>query len=92
MRHRPPPAYLRANRVRSPEQDVECENISLFITVVLTIPLDLVAIALARGDTLHRVYALMVAVSTVGYIVLGVIRHLTVLPPPDPPRVKKQDA
>lgn len=84
MRRRPP-AYLRANRVRSPEQEVQSERISLFTTLVLTIPLILVTIALIRGDTLHRVYALMVATSTIGYIVLAVIRHLTVLPPPNPP-------
>ena len=78
-----PAKYMDPGRVRSPEQDRTCENITLFITLVLSIPLDVVAIALAQQpDTLHQIYGLMVAVSTIGYIAMAVIRHLTVLPPP----------
>jgi len=70
-------------RTRSLDQEVHCEHLSTFGTVVLTVPLFTVAAAmLYAGDFLHVVYALMSAVPAVGFIALALLRERTVLPAP----------
>jgi len=68
---------------RTLDQDATCEHISTFATLMLTIPLGVVALAmLTVGDYLHVVYAAGVAFPAVGFIALAVIRERTVLPRP----------
>jgi len=87
------PHYLDElpGRKRSMDQDVKCERISTFLTVVLTIPLWAVALAmLDTGDALHLAYAGLLILSATGYIVLSIIRERTVLPAPSATRRKKK--
>lgn len=89
------PHYLDElpGRRRTMDQDFRCERISTVTTFILAIPLGIVAWALlTEGDTLHQVYGLMVACSTIGYVILALIRERTVLPAPSATRRRKKSA
>jgi len=77
-------------RKRSMDQDIRIEHIGTFATLILTIPLIVVAVGLLfEGGYLHLVYAACVAVPAILFVVMALIRERTVLPAPHASRRKK---